>query len=125
MNNDDNEDNGNYNPNMVFQHGGKDLYGGGFKINHRIYDNNNTKININDNYKDIFKNLVIPFGLYFDNTEHETLNIHKYQLKEDTIKDDVFNNLLKLVNHNERKNYDIRTRKNKKTMRKTRKASKK
>ena len=115
------------NPQMIFQSGGKDLYGAGFKINHRIFENSekSTKIDIKDNFNSIFKNMVIPFGLYFENKEEESLNKHKYHVKDEVIKDDIFNNLLKLVNRNERKNVDIRTRKNKKTMRKTRKASKK
>ena len=123
----DEKDNIDTNPQMIFQSGGKDLYGAGFKINHRIFENSdkNTKINIKDDFNNIFKNMVIPFGLYFENKEENTLNKHKYHVTDEVIKDDIFNNLLKLVDRNERKNVDIRTRKNKKTTRKTRKASKK
>jgi hypothetical protein len=113
------------NENMVFQSKGNELYGGGFKIKDRIFNQNNENINNLDiqfdNNKKMFENLIIPFGLYFNNDKQEQLNKYKYVDTHDVVNEDIFNKLLNLVNPNEKKNLDYKTRKNKKKLRKTKK----
>lgn len=113
------------NENMIFQSKGNELYGGGFKIKNRILNQNNENINNLDiqfdNNKKMFENLIIPFGLYFNNDKQEQLNKYKYVDTQDVVNEDIFNKLLNLVNPNEKKNLDYKTRKNKKNLRKTKK----
>lgn len=102
------------------------LTGGGFKINNlKLPLVNEKKGNINLDEKEIgkiFENLVIPFGLYYENDLLQQ-NEEKYNTSNDNvINEQLFNNLLHLAGPYKKKNVDIKTRKKKSKKSTTRKA---
>lgn len=102
------------------------LTGGGFKINNlNIPLINEKKGNINLDEKEIskiFENLVVPFGLYYENDLLQQ-NEEKYNTNNsNVINDQLFNNLLHLAGPYKKKNVDIKTRKKKSKKSTTRKS---
>ncbi len=109
------------------------LKGGGFKINSELLKNtintnntNNIQTGGNVNIMDSFKNLVVPAGLFYTQSKVKKNKSIHYEHKDEEITEDLYDNLLSMVEPSNRKLHARKTKsKKEKQKKKTKKAKNK
>lgn len=108
------------------------LKGGGFKINSELLKNtintkntNNIQTGGNVNIMDSFKDLVVPAGLFYMQSKVKKNKSIHYEYKDEEITEDLYDNLLSMVEPSNRKLHARKTKaKKERQKKKTRKAKK-
>lgn len=93
------------------------LTGGGFKIQSEMLSNtinessvNNSQVGGSRGILNSFKDLVVPAGLYFQDTTHQRDHTIKYNYNYQYVEDNLYNKLLDIVSPEKKKLHDNKTR---------------
>ena len=110
---------------LVFYEKDNQLFGGGYKLESDLLKSSikNKSQNSNlsgGNLLNGIKDLAVPIGLLYVQTKAKK-NFYKYENNNETIDDNIYDQLLNMMKPDERKQYSIKTRKSKTKNNKTKK----
>jgi len=110
---------------LVFYEKDNQLFGGGYKLESDLLKSSikNKSQNSNlsgGNLLNGIKDLAVPIGLLYVQNKAKK-NFYKYENNNETIDDNIYDQLLNMMKPDERKQYSIKTRKNKTKNNKTKK----
>jgi hypothetical protein len=110
---------------LVFYEKDNQLFGGGYKLESDLLKSCIKDKSKNSNLSggsllNSIKDLAVPVGLLYVQNKAKQ-NFYKYDNKDEIIDDTIFDELLNMMKPEERKQYSIKTKKNKEIKKKTRK----
>ena len=110
---------------LVFYEKDNQLFGGGYKLESDLLKSSikNKSQNSNlsgGNLLNGIKDLAVPIGLLYVQNKAKK-NFYKYENNNETIDDNIYDQLLNMMKPDERKQYSIKTRKSKTKNNKTKK----